>query len=45
LSLAIVISMFISLTTTPMLCALFLRRRAVPPLDQRPSLFERAQNF
>jgi len=43
LSLAIVISMVISLTTTPMMCALFLR--ATKDLPQRParrSLLERA---
>jgi len=45
LSLAIVISMFISLTTTPMLCALFLRPRAPPSINQRPSFFQRAQDF
>jgi multidrug efflux pump len=45
LSLAILISLAISLTTTPMLCALFLRPRPPPPLTARPSLFNRAQNF
>jgi multidrug efflux pump len=44
LSLAIVISMFISLTTTPMLCALFLRPRAARPATAKPSLFQRIQN-
>jgi multidrug efflux pump len=38
LSLAILVSMVISLTTTPMLCALFLRVR---PHRQRRSLFDR----
>ena len=46
LSLAILISMVISLTTTPMLCALFLK---VQPhrndAARRPSLFDRAQGF
>src|ERR1039458_3822561 len=45
LSLAILISMVISLTTTPMMCALLLRPRLDPPLAGRPrrrSLFERA---
>jgi len=43
LSLAIVISMFISLTTTPMLCAIFLR--VVPPRKvTRRSLFQRVQD-
>jgi len=43
LSVAILISMFISLTTTPMLCALFLR---VPPPRKvtRRSLFQRVQD-
>ncbi len=41
LSLAIIISLFISLTTTPMMCALFLRpRRSEAP--SRRGLFERA---
>ncbi|HEV2677569.1 MAG TPA: efflux RND transporter permease subunit [Aliidongia sp.] len=46
LSLAILISMVISLTTTPMLCALFLkvepRRRDA---GRKPTLFDRAQGF
>jgi len=45
LSLAILISMVISLTTTPMMCALLLRPRLDPPLAGRPrrrSLFDRA---
>ena len=46
LSLAILISMVISLTTTPMLCALFLK---IDPersdAKRKPSLFDRAQNF
>ncbi|HTZ69724.1 MAG TPA: efflux RND transporter permease subunit, partial [Acetobacteraceae bacterium] len=44
LSLAILISMVISLTSTPMLCALFLRQRGGGPLDARPSFFQRMQN-
>ena len=44
LSLAIVISMAISLTTTPMLCALFLK--PLPPRSPtaKPTLFQRVQN-
>jgi multidrug efflux pump len=42
LSLAIVISLVISLTTTPMLCALFLRGRPVREARRRSSLFDRA---
>jgi multidrug efflux pump len=46
LSLAILISMVISLTTTPMMCALFLRPKSDrQPIDDRPrrrSLFDRA---
>jgi len=45
LSLAIIISMFISLTTTPMLCALFLRPHQVRAVAGRPGLFQRIQNF
>jgi multidrug efflux pump len=45
LSLAIVISMVISLTTTPMLCALYLKPHARPgKIGGRPSLFQRVQN-
>jgi multidrug efflux pump len=44
LSLAIVISMVISLTTTPMLCALFLRPQAAQGVPQKPGLFLRIQN-
>jgi multidrug efflux pump len=45
LSLAIVISMFISLTTTPMLCALFLRPHgAHGGIGGRPTLFQRVQH-
>ncbi len=44
LSLAIVISMFISLTTTPMMCALILRLKPEPNEQRRVPLFERLQN-
>ncbi|HEX4157697.1 MAG TPA: efflux RND transporter permease subunit [Rhizomicrobium sp.] len=44
LSLAIVISMVISLTTTPMLSALILRRLPASRQGKRPSFFERMQN-
>jgi len=42
LSLAIIISLAISLTTTPMMCALFLRTRPPRDVPRRRSLFERA---
>ncbi|MGP0060167.1 MAG: efflux RND transporter permease subunit [Beijerinckiaceae bacterium] len=42
LSLAILVSLVVSLTTTPMMCALFLRQRRVDPTrPRRRSLFER----
>jgi multidrug efflux pump len=44
LSLAIVISMAISLTTTPMLCALFLRPHGKARIGAKPTLFQRVQN-
>jgi multidrug efflux pump len=45
LSLAIAISMLISLTTTPMLCAMFLRPgRARPGIGTRRTVFERVQD-
>jgi multidrug efflux pump len=46
LSMAILVSMLISLTTTPMLCAIFLRA-APPPKNfrRRRSFFDRAQAF
>ena len=44
LSLAIVISMAISLTTTPMLCALFLQPGRPKPVAGRASLFQRVQD-
>ena len=43
LSLAIGISMAISLTTTPMLCALFLQPNRPRPVTAKPSLFARVQ--
>jgi len=42
LSLAIIISLAISLTTTPMMCALFLRPRAQHAPRRRRTLFDRA---
>ncbi|MDB5360216.1 MAG: acriflavin resistance protein [Rhodospirillales bacterium] len=46
LSLAILISMVISLTTTPMLCALFLKVEPHRTEEKRgPSLFDRVQGF
>ena len=46
LTFAILISMVISLTTTPMLCALFLEDEPHrTDARQKPSLFDRAQNF
>ncbi len=44
LSLAIVISMVISLTTTPMMCALFLRPATPSAIPPRPGFFQRLQN-
>jgi multidrug efflux pump len=46
LSLPIVVSMIISLTTTPMMCALFLqlRRRAPPEAARRRTLFQRVHD-
>jgi multidrug efflux pump len=41
LSLAIIISLAISLTTTPMMCALLLRPRSAGPAPRRRTLFER----
>ena len=45
LSVAIIISMVISLTTTPMLCAIFLRNDHKPKKLTRRSLFQRMQDF
>ena len=44
LSLAIGISMVISLTTTPMLCALFLKPETKRPHVVRRSLFDRVRD-
>jgi multidrug efflux pump len=41
LSIAIMVSLAISLTTTPMMCALLLRRSRPPPGERRLDLFER----
>jgi multidrug efflux pump len=41
LSIAIMVSLAISLTTTPMLCALFLKTRPAEQTARRPGLFER----
>ncbi len=43
LSVAILVSLAISLTTTPMMCALFLRPRPAPAVEPRPTLFDRAR--
>ncbi len=43
LSVAILVSMVISLTTTPMLCAVFLKRRKIATGPKRSTLFERVQ--
>ena len=45
LSLAIVVSMAISLTTTPMMCALFLKPAASRAAPKRRTLFDRALAF
>jgi multidrug efflux pump len=45
LSLAILVSLAISLTTTPMMCALFLRPRAPSATPRRRSLFDRLLAF
>jgi multidrug efflux pump len=42
LSIAILVSLVISLTTTPMMCALFLRTRLPQQPWRRPGIFERA---
>ena len=42
LSLAILVSLAISLTTTPMMCALFLKRRPPPARPERRGLLDRA---
>jgi multidrug efflux pump len=43
LSIAILVSLAISLTTTPMMCALFLRTRAPETVERAPNLFQRLQ--
>ena len=43
LSIAIMVSLAVSLTTTPMMCALFLRTRRPPQGERRPDLFERVR--
>jgi multidrug efflux pump len=45
LSLAIVISMVISLTTTPMMCAIFLRAGRAQDIARRGGFFQRVQNL
>src|SRR5262249_27963113 len=44
LSVAILVSLAISLTTTPMMCALFLRSARVQPEARRLTLFDRLRN-
>jgi multidrug efflux pump len=44
LSIAILVSLAISLTTTPMMCALFLRTRAPQERERRPNLLERVRH-
>ena len=44
LSIAILVSLVISLTTTPMMCALFLRTRAAQQAERRPGIFERLRH-
>jgi multidrug efflux pump len=43
LSIAIMVSLAISLTTTPMMCALFLKTRPAEQAERRPGLFERVR--
>jgi len=43
LSIAILISLAVSLTTTPMMCALFLRTRPAQQAQRRPGFFTRVQ--
>jgi multidrug efflux pump len=43
LTIAILISLVISLTTTPMMCGLLLQRRPPPQHERRPNLFDRVQ--
>jgi multidrug efflux pump len=44
LSIAILVSLAISLTTTPMMCALFLRPRSADRIERGPNIFERIRN-
>jgi multidrug efflux pump len=44
LSVAIIVSLVISLTTTPMMCALLLRTRPADRVERGPNLFERLRN-
>ena len=44
LSIAILVSLAISLTTTPMMCALFLQSRPPQREDRRPNVIERVRN-
>ncbi len=43
LSIAIMVSLAISLTTTPMMCALFLKTRPAAETERRPGIFERVR--
>ena len=43
LSIAILVSLAISLTTTPMMCALFLKTRPAQQTQRRSGIFERVQ--
>jgi multidrug efflux pump len=44
LSVAILVSLAISLTTTPMMCALFLRTRTRQEAERRPTILDRVRN-
>jgi multidrug efflux pump len=44
LSIAILVSLAVSLTTTPMMCALFLRSRTPQEMERGPNIFERLRN-
>jgi multidrug efflux pump len=44
LSIAILVSLAISLTTTPMMCALFLRPRSADQVERGPNIFERIRD-
>jgi multidrug efflux pump len=45
LSIAILVSLAISLTTTPMMCALFLKTRPTQQTERRTGIFERVQRL